>query len=119
MIDRIIAKQNTNVDVVSGATFSSKGIVQAVEDALKKALVKQEDTTTSDDSNDNTNQDNSSDSSSNSAGDATYTGTAVCEPDEDGDFYAYDLSLEIVVSGGKVTAINNVKGSGGQIICQL
>lgn len=36
----ILAAQSTEVDVCSGATFSSEGIIAAVEDALSKALVK-------------------------------------------------------------------------------
>ena len=34
VIDRIIASQSVDVDTVSGATFSSKGILAAVENAL-------------------------------------------------------------------------------------
>lgn len=37
LIDDIIAQQDTDVDTVSGATFSSKGIIGAVEDALEDA----------------------------------------------------------------------------------
>lgn len=33
----IIKKQSTNVDAASGATYSSKGIINAVNDALKEA----------------------------------------------------------------------------------
>lgn len=36
----IIEKQTTNVDVISGATYSSRGIIEAVEDALSKASKK-------------------------------------------------------------------------------
>lgn len=39
LIDSIIAKQSTNVDTVSGATYSSVGIIQAVRDALSQAAV--------------------------------------------------------------------------------
>ena len=35
--DEIISSQSTSVDSVSGATFSSRGIMSAVEDALSKA----------------------------------------------------------------------------------
>jgi len=35
IIERIILKQSLDVDVVSGATASSKGILKAVEDALQ------------------------------------------------------------------------------------
>ena len=37
ILDRIVAEQNTNVDVVSGATYSSKGILSAVQNALDNA----------------------------------------------------------------------------------
>lgn len=39
LIDSIIATQSTNVDTVSGATYSSVGIIQAVRDALSQAAV--------------------------------------------------------------------------------
>lgn len=37
LVDEIIAQQSTDIDTVSGATFSSNGILMAVNDALKKA----------------------------------------------------------------------------------
>ena len=37
VIERILEAQSTDVDTVSGATFSSTGILMAVEDALGKA----------------------------------------------------------------------------------
>ena len=37
LIQEILNKQSTDVDTVSGATFSSKGIISAVEDALNEA----------------------------------------------------------------------------------
>lgn len=42
VIDRIIGKQDLQVDVSSGATISSKGIIYAVQDALDKAENKKE-----------------------------------------------------------------------------
>jgi uncharacterized protein with FMN-binding domain len=36
--DEIISSQSTSVDTVSGATFSSRGIIEAVENALNQAL---------------------------------------------------------------------------------
>lgn len=122
----IIAVQSANtdkVDVVSGATYSSKGIMAAVRDALKKALAKKDTETTVETNNtnnstndNNTNTDNSSEDNTTTVPttptDQTYTGSAVCEPDEDGDFDAYDLTLEVVVSSdGKVKGIQNIKWS--------
>lgn len=37
IVDRILKKQSPNVDTVSGATYSSNGIREAVKNALKKA----------------------------------------------------------------------------------
>jgi len=37
VIDEILKTQSTEVDVVSGATYSSKGIINAVADAIEKA----------------------------------------------------------------------------------
>lgn len=37
IINSIISEQNTDVDTISGATFSSTGILEAVNDALSKA----------------------------------------------------------------------------------
>lgn len=122
----IIAVQSANtdkVDVVSGATYSSKGIMEAVRDALKKALAKKDTGTTVETNNtnnstndNNTNNDNSSDTNTTvvptTPTDQTYIGSAVCEPDEDGDFDAYDLTIEVVVSSdGKVKGIQNIKWS--------
>ena len=122
----IIAVQSANtdkVDAVSGATYSSKGIMEAVRDALKKALAKKDTETTVETNNtnnstndNNTNTDNSSEDNTTivptTPTDQTYTGSAVCEPDEDGDFDAYDLTLEVVVSSdGKVKGIQNIKWS--------
>lgn len=49
----IIEAQSTNVDVVSGATFSSKGIMMAVKNALQKAIINGELPTTPDNSTTN------------------------------------------------------------------
>ena len=115
--------KNEKDDVVSGATYSSKGIMAAVRDALKKALAKKDTGTTVETNNtnnstndNNTNTDNSSEDNTTTVPttptDQTYTGSAVCEPDEDGDFDTYDLTLEVVVSSdGKVKGIQNIKWS--------
>lgn len=39
VIDRVLSKQSTNVDTVSGATYSSRGILAAVKKCLQKAAV--------------------------------------------------------------------------------
>ena len=58
IINAIISSQSTNVDTVSGATYSSVGIIQAVRDALSQAAVSGSDNSSS---NSNTNQSEKSD----------------------------------------------------------
>jgi uncharacterized protein with FMN-binding domain len=38
IIDRVIAKQSLQVDAVSGATYSSKVVLKAIEEALRQGL---------------------------------------------------------------------------------
>lgn len=40
VLSAIVSTQSTKVDVVSGATYSSVGLISAVENALKKAIIK-------------------------------------------------------------------------------
>jgi uncharacterized protein with FMN-binding domain len=46
VVQNIISKQSTSVDTVSGATYSSKGIISAVQDALNQATTSTNDATT-------------------------------------------------------------------------
>ena len=38
LADKIVSAQSTDIDTASGATFSSNGILEAVDDALEKAV---------------------------------------------------------------------------------
>lgn len=111
----IIAAQSANedqVDVVSGATYSSKGIMEAVRNALKKALKEQDNTVAeSPDRSDETTKPDTSETPV-SPEDTVYTGSAVCEPDEYEEFLAYKVSLDVVVSSdGTIKEIKNVQWS--------
>lgn len=134
VITKMLKSQNTDVDVVSGATYSSKGIIEAVKDALGKAKIdnsdKKTETTTENDKTTETTTEEENHSSTatteepktevsteeNHIKDGIYKGSATCRPDDDNDFDAYELSLEVVVKDGKITAIQNVKGSGSNYI---
>ena len=123
----IIAMQTANtdkVDAVSGATYSSNGIMEAVRNALKKAVAKKDNTNsnTSNSNNNNSNNSNNNNNNNTSKDDNTttpvekedkiYEGSAVCEPDEDEEFDAYKLTLEVVISAdNKVKNIQNIKWS--------
>ena len=104
VIDRIIAAQSVEVDTVSGATFSSKGILAAV----KNALTGQEDT--------------SKPAASGSSGGGTSSGGTVTvskieEPAayRDGTYYGTGtgfggtMKVCVVVSGGKIASIDIVE----------
>ena len=58
LIPNIISTQSTNVDAVSGATYSSRGIINAVRAALKQAAVNGSDQDNNDSNDDNNNNDN-------------------------------------------------------------
>lgn len=98
LIDSIIAKQSTNVDTVSGATYSSVGIIQAVRDALSQAAVNG----ASDSTQDNNNNGSSDDD------DSTVTGTV---PYKEGIYYGTaegysgDISVAVVIQEKTIKAI--------------
>ena len=61
---KIVEAQSTNIDTVSGATYSSKGIIKAVNDALKNASTN--DSNNKPDNNSNSNSDNESNNNADS-----------------------------------------------------
>lgn len=100
----ILEKQSTDVDTVSGATYSSKGIIEAVSNAMeaaKKAKKGETDTETEDD----TEKPDTSKASS-------YYGVVVCNPDESGAFTAYNLHVKVMFQNGKIIAVSDVYGDG-------
>ena len=44
--------------------------------------------------------------------DGIYTVTVPCEPDEDADFQAYNLTMNVAIRDDKIVAITNVYGDG-------
>lgn len=177
VVKNVMKKQSTDVDVVSGATYSSNGLLNAVKNALKEAekatngqtaepAVKEADTSelekvmdearaiNADDYTEatfavlktriedaqkfidadkteitqeevdqalkNLNQalallekkDNGSDEDNTVYKNGIYEGRALCLPDEDEDFAAYNLTLKITVRNDKIVAITDVKGDG-------
>lgn len=102
LIDSIITTQSTNVDTVSGATYSSVGIIQAVRDALGQAAVNgTSDSTQNNNSNSNNNSSSDDDS-------FTVTGTV---PYKEGIYYGTaegysgDVSVAVVIQEKTIKAI--------------
>lgn len=108
LIDQIIKKQSTKVDTVSGATYSSKGIISAV----KNALIGEKDSGTTGSSQEGTsgNQNTTPEAvgsvqEPSSYKDGTYYGT--------GSGFAGNLKVEVVISGGKISSIQIVETNDG------
>jgi uncharacterized protein with FMN-binding domain len=112
VINSIINNQSTNVDAVSGATYSSNGIVLAVRDALRQAIVKRDGTNEDTDISDEYDPDDCvcDEQPEESPGDlppdelvdrkfldGTYTGTAKG--------YNGDITVEVIISDGELASV--------------
>ena len=108
LIDSIIAKQSTNVDTVSGATYSSVGIIQAVRDALSQAAVNGASDSTQDNNN----------NGSSDYDDSTVTGTV---PYKEGIYYGTaegysgDISVAVVIQEKTIKAILITESSDDEV----
>lgn len=106
LLDTIVEKQSTNVDTVSGATFSSRGIIAAVRSALSQAAV-----------SDNTDKQGAAEASGNgqtdenSSGSASEKGTEGTLPYVDGVYYGTaegykgDIRVAVVIQDKTLKAI--------------
>ena len=114
LLDTIVEKQSTNVDTVSGATFSSRGIIAAVRSALSQAAVS--DNTTGN----NTDKQSAAEASEasgngqtdeNSSGSASEKGTEGTLPYVDGIYYGTaegyrgDIRVAVVIQDKTLKAI--------------
>lgn len=103
VIDRIIAGQTLDVDVVSGATFSSNGIISAVKNAL-------------------TGEKDSGETGESQSGNAAAQGSTLSLADvqdaaayKDGTYYGTGtgfggtLKVKVVISGGKIASVEVVE----------
>lgn len=116
IIAKMVKKQSPNVDTVSGATYSSNGIKNAVIKALKKAEGKKVD-------DKDTEQDTSEPAKPGTAiggdtpeekpaegtviKDGTYHVSAECTPDADQDFTAYTISCDVTFKDQKLISMSN------------
>lgn len=131
----IVSKNGTSgVDAVSGATYSSNAIFNAVNNALAKAkkgssstkkeettTAKKEETTTekkeetTTEKKEETTTEKKEDTTTEADPDdgevyknGTYKVSVTCEPDEDEDFDAYTISMEVTIKKDKITDISNI-----------
>lgn len=111
LLDTIVEKQSTNVDTVSGATFSSRGIIAAVRSALSQAAVSENtagNNTDKQDAAETSGNDRNDENSSDSEPEQTAEGTL---PYVDGIYYGTaegykgDIKVAVVIQDKMLQAI--------------
>ncbi len=122
VIRNILKAQKADVDAVTGATYSSYGIMEAYADAYEKAVFKNFPKTVQSAKPSKkpketrkpektetiiTPQTEQKELPENGLSDGTYHVSTVCEPDEDEDFYAYTLSADVIFQDQKCKDILN------------
>ena len=117
LCDSIVKMQSTDIDTVSGATYSSYGILDAVSDALSKsyskAIEEQGKTTvptTSVTTTTTTKLPETTPSEDVKLINGVFYGSAFCSPDESEDFEEYELSVKLTFENGVITDISEIAG---------
>lgn len=111
LLDTIVEKQSTNVDTVSGATFSSRGIISAVRSALSQAAVSKNTAGNNTDKQDATEASGNGQTGENPSGSAQQQGTEGTLPYVDGIYYGTaegykgDIKVAVVIQDKTLKAI--------------
>lgn len=111
LLDTIVEKQSTNVDTVSGATFSSRGIIAAVRSALSQAAVSQNTAGNNTDKQDATETSGNGQTDENSSGSSQEQGKEGTLPYVDGIYYGTaegykgDIKVAVVIQDKTLKAI--------------
>lgn len=111
LLDTIVEKQSTNVDTVSGATFSSRGIIAAVRSALSQAAVSDNTVGNNTDKQGAAETSGNGQTDENSSGSASEQGTEGTLPYVDGIYYGTaegykgDIRVAVVIQDKTLKAI--------------
>ena len=111
LLDTIVEKQSTNVDTVSGATFSSRGIIAAVRSALSQAAVSENTAGNNTDKQGAAETSGNGQTDENSSGSASEHGTEGTLPYVDGIYYGTsegykgDIKVAVVIQDKTLKAI--------------
>lgn len=111
LLDTIVEKQSTNVDTVSGATFSSRGIIAAVRSALSQAAVSDKTTGNNTDKQGAAEASGNGQTDKNSSGSASEQGTEGTLAYVDGIYYGTaegykgDIRVAVVIQDKTLKAI--------------
>ena len=125
IINEVLKNQSTDlsgIDTVSGATYSSNGIVEALREAFKaaengnsgKPAESETETETETETESETETEGETDTGNRDSVyiDGAYTVSVVCEPDEDQDFEAYNLSMTVHIKDDKIASVTDIIGDG-------
>ena len=132
--ENVVTQQTTSVDTVSGATYSSRGILDAICAALAEAEAAGRENSQTGQNQVTGNTADADGKNEGSAGetsqeetetgedtteeisylynDGDYTVTVLCEPDEFEDFTAYNLTATVTIQGDRITGISDISGDG-------
>lgn len=111
LLDTIVEKQSTNVDTVSGATFSSRGIIAAVRSALSQAAVSENTAGNNTDKQGAAEASGNGQADENSSGSASEQGTEGTLAYVDGIYYGTsegykgDIKVAVVIQDKTLKAI--------------
>lgn len=111
VLNSILSSQNVEVDVVSGATYSSKGIINAVKNALKTATIKKKNN-----ANQTVQQAPIEQQLVPKYKDGVYEAIVACDPGNSRHFKKYDLHVKVEIKDGKITDISEIYGTGRDYI---
>ncbi len=120
LLSTVVAKQSTAVDTVSGATYSSKGILAAIEDALAKSKAAKQAGGSKDPEKPDAPDPTPSPDSGKSDGtdgkvnylDGEFTVAVRCENEKNvSAFEPYYLMLTVVVKNGEAAEVKDIHGS--------
>ncbi|MBQ8515102.1 MAG: FMN-binding protein [Ruminococcus sp.] len=134
IVDAVLKKQTTDVDTVSGATFSSEGILEAISNALNAASsgITTTTTTATSQATETTTSGRTETVTTAPAGETTaapettvststtqtiyadgeYAVNVTCYPDDAEDFAPYTLSVIVRIENDSIVEIRNIEGSG-------
>ena len=113
LIPNIISGQKTDVDTISGATYSSKGIIAAVKEAVSKAEKafsgngeSGDDSGTDPGGDIDPSGDSGEDEEQSRYEDGVYTAQAECVRDQ---FFDYTMEVSVTIEDGKITDVAAVR----------
>ncbi|MCD8329099.1 MAG: FMN-binding protein, partial [Lachnospiraceae bacterium] len=120
IISSILDAQSTEVDVISGATYSSEGILEAVQNALKKALADEPGESSEENSGEEETKsgqeekDTQEDSEKTQSEEDDLSGYAdgvysIQVPCTDEDMFSYWLRVDVTIRDGQITGVEVTK----------